>query len=98
VEKAEQPLWAILFGLWIFLLIPWLLIAPLSAMAFDAGNTFDAWVVFLSIVSYPVPVIIASFMRRKKPTLLLLPFLNFFVFLLYVAGATIFGFLHNPTH
>jgi|ERR1700722_166163 hypothetical protein len=93
--EKEDPLSLLLLALWIVLLVPWLLIAMASGTAFDAGNTLNAWVTFLLIVTYPVTVVVAALMRRKKAALLLLPLLNFLLPLLYIAGAMGASLLHN---
>ena len=65
-----------LFFIWLVLLLPWLFLAPLSLMAFDAGPTFKAYVFVWSIWTYPVPVGIAALVRKKVPAIALLPCLN----------------------
>ena len=65
-----------LFILWLILLLPWLFLAPLSLMAFDAGATANAYVFVLSIWTYPVAVGLTAIFRKKAPGLLLLPCLN----------------------
>ena len=64
------------FVLWVVLLVPWLLIAPLSAMAFDAGTTPEAYAFFWSVWTYPITVGISAVCRRWVPWIVLLPLLN----------------------
>jgi hypothetical protein len=61
---------------WVVLLIPWLLVAPLSSMAFDGGYTSEAYAFFWSIWTYPVTVGIAAVARRWMPWIVLLPLMN----------------------
>ena len=65
-----------LFFLWIVLLLPWLVFAPLSGMAFDAGPTFAVYVFVISIWTYPVSVGIVWKFREKAPLIALLPCVN----------------------
>jgi hypothetical protein len=65
-----------LFVFWLILLLPWLIFALLSGMAFDAGNTLRAYIFISSVLTYPVSVIIAGFVGRKQRFLILLPWLN----------------------
>lgn len=68
-----------LFFLWIILLLPWLLLAPISAMAFDAGPSIGAYFFTLPILTYPIPVILAAIFRRKHPRIAFLPLVNLIV-------------------
>jgi hypothetical protein len=61
---------------WIVLLIPWLIIAPLSGMAFDGGDTAGAYAFFWSVLTYPITVGIAAVFRKRVPWMILLPLLN----------------------
>jgi hypothetical protein len=73
-----------LFFLWLILLLPWLFLAPLSLMAFDAGSTFKAHVFVWSIWTYPVAVGIVALTRKKAPMIALLPCIN--IVACFVAG------------
>jgi hypothetical protein len=64
------------FVFWAVLLIPWLLVAPLSGMAFDAGYTAEAYTFVWSVWTYPVTVGITAVFRRWWPWVVLLPLLN----------------------
>ena len=88
VEKPTMPwIYKALFVLWLLLLLPWIVIAPLSAMMFDAPPTIGVYVGFWTILTYPVSVVIAALLRKKAPASVLLPFLNFAVFgILAVTG------------
>jgi hypothetical protein len=85
---AEEINWATLFVLifWLLLLLPWLWFCPLSGMAFDPGPSVEAYVLVISICTYPIPVFIAASYRKKLPAMVLLPLLN-------VAALTATGFL-----
>ncbi len=76
------------FVFWLVLLFPWLLFAPLSGMAFDAGPTAEAYTFFWSVWTYPITVGIAAVFRRWVPWLVLLPLLN-------VAGCGASDLLHK---
>ncbi len=76
------------FVFWLVLLLPWLLIAPLSAMAFDAGSTAEAYTFVWSVWTYPITVGIVAVFRRWVPWLVLLPLLN-------VAACGASGLLHR---
>lgn len=53
-------------------LIPWLLMAGLSVMAFDQGSSPEAWAIVLTVWSYPVfPLLLViaawiAFARRRN--------------------------------
>lgn len=86
VEKPPIPsIYNVLFVLWLLLLLPWIVIAPLSGMMFDAPPTIGVYVLFWTILTYPVPVIIAAVLRKKVPAIVLLPLLNFAVFGVFLA-------------
>ena len=65
-----------LFICWVVLLVPWLLVAPLSAVAFDGGYTAEAYAFVWSVWTYPITVGIAAVFRRWVPWIVLLPLLN----------------------
>jgi hypothetical protein len=50
-----------------------------SGMAFDAGDTIDAYSFVAVAWIYPVLVAVAFFFRRRKPQLIWLPVLPFFI-------------------
>jgi hypothetical protein len=66
----------VLFVGWPVLLLPWLIFAALSAMAFDAGSTVRAYIFVSSVGTYPLAVVIVAIYRRREPVVALLPFLN----------------------
>jgi len=88
VEKHPVPrIYKAIFVFWLLLLMPWIVIAPLSGMMFDAPPTIGVYVGFWTILTYPVAVVIAALLRKKIPAIVLLPFLNFAVFgILAVTG------------
>ena len=79
-----KKLTAALFTVWLILLLPWLFLAPVSLMAFDAGETPKVYVFVLSIWTYPVAIGIAAIVRKWEPAIVLLPGVN--VALCVVAG------------
>jgi hypothetical protein len=66
-----------LFIFWLILLVPWMLVGPLSGMAFDGGATAEAYVFFWSTITYPLSVALAALFRRWYPYAVFLPVLNF---------------------
>ena len=85
LEKAELDLITKLaLGIWLLLLLPWLLLAPLSGMAFDAGSSIKADFFVLSVLTYPISVLIAGLLRKQAPWFLALPLAN-------IAGLLIAG-------
>jgi hypothetical protein len=79
----------IMLAVWFFLLPPWLLIAPLSGMAFEGGFTAEAYVLVWSVWTYPIWVAISFFRRRKNAYLVFLPGLT-------LLGIALSELLHNP--
>ena len=75
---AEEINWATLFVLLLslVLLVPWLMMAPLAAMAFDPGPSPGAYVFVWSAWTYPICVVLVAVFRRKAPLIVLLPCLN----------------------
>ena len=65
-----------MLAFWCILLLPWLLVAPLSGMAFDGGYTAEAYVFVWSVWTFPITVIIAAVFRKWVPWITLLPILN----------------------
>jgi uncharacterized membrane protein len=65
-----------LFVIWLVLLLPWLLFAALSGMAFDTGNTLRAYVFLCSLWTYPASVWAVWKFREARPAIALLPVLN----------------------
>ena len=86
-NSATDLLARALLVIWVFLLIPWVVLAPLSGMAFDGGYTWKAYLFVGSLWTYPIVLAIAIIaLHRGKGTLvLLLPLLN-------VAGTLVAGF------
>ena len=66
----------LLFLLGVFLLLPWLILAPLSGMAFDAGPGFTTYLFVLSVWTYPLAVGIVWKFRERAPLTALVPCLN----------------------
>lgn len=70
--------------MWLISLLPWLLIGPLSALAFDAGSSLDAYVFVISALTYPVAVVLVGVLKQKHPFIALLPLVN--VALFFISG------------
>ena len=65
-----------MFVIWLALLIPWAAIAPLSGMAFDAGNCWRVYLYVWSMLTYPIGLILAWTLRRVAPLMIWLPVIN----------------------
>ncbi len=61
--------------LWVALLLPWVVLAPLFGMAFDAGE-IAGWLLVIPVWSYPFAVIAAFILKRRDPRYAWLPLLN----------------------
>jgi hypothetical protein len=72
----------VLLFIWIILLIPWLVMAPLSGMAFDGGNTIWAWLAVVSIWSYGPLVFLAFKLLDRSRKAVLLPLISIAAFTL----------------
>ena len=81
-STLEQKSAAALFLIWNVLLLPWIVIAPLLGMVFDAPPTFSTYVGVWSIWSYPLSVGIVWIFRKKHPLITLFPCINLVVFLI----------------
>jgi len=66
----------VLLFVWIVLLIPWVVMAPLSGMAFDGGNTIWAWLAVVSIWSYGPLVFLAFKLLERSRKAVLLPLVS----------------------
>jgi hypothetical protein len=71
-----------LFTVWIVLLLPWLFIAPLLGMAFDAPPIFSIYFGVWSVWSYSVSIGIVWMFRNKHPLFALFPRLHLASFLI----------------
>jgi hypothetical protein len=69
-----------LFVVWVILLLPWIIIAPVMAMMFDAPPTLSTYIGAWSIWSYPLSVGVVWLFGRKNPVASLFPCLNFVAF------------------
>jgi hypothetical protein len=77
MEDATAPPFVRKFAnFWLFLLLPWMLIAPMSGLAFDGGRTTEAYIFLWSIWTYPVVLIIALILKRWVPSMMFRPLLN----------------------
>lgn len=75
-ERVKDLLVRILFFIWVVLLVPWIVVAPLSGMAFDGGNTVSAYAFVLSVWTYPVAVFGAFKLLERSRNAVLLPLVN----------------------
>ena len=67
----------VMLVVWFALLLPCLIFAVMSAMAFEDGYTPAAFAVALVPWSYPVLLGMTFYYRRRKPDLVWLPILSF---------------------
>jgi hypothetical protein len=67
---------AALFLVWLVLLLPWLLIAPLSFMAFDGDSQLLAYTYVGLIWTYPLSVGLVWWFRDQSPLIAFFPFVN----------------------
>jgi len=65
-----------LFYGWLIALLPWVVISPLLAMAFDSPPTVGVYIGVWSVWTYPVSVGIVWMFKRRMPWITLLPFVN----------------------
>ena len=72
------------FIVWVALMIPWVVIAPLSGMAFDAGPCWTAYLFVWSVLTYPICLIVAWKLWRVAPFMMWLPLVNLIGF--FVGG------------
>ena len=75
-ERGKNLLVRILFFVWVILLIPWLVMAPLSGMAFDGGYTISAVGFVFSVWTYPIAVFGAFKLLDRSRNAVLLPLIN----------------------
>jgi hypothetical protein len=75
----------LLFIVWLLLLLPWIIVAPLMAMVFDSPPTPSIYIGVGAIWSYPLSVGIVWAFMKKNPVAALFPLINFLVF-----GAALF--------
>ena len=69
-----------LFFVWLALLLPWLVEAPLIAMMYDAPPTLSIYIGTCAIWSYPLSVGVVWMLRKKNPAVALFPCMNVVVF------------------
>ena len=72
-KRVGLTVWMILSQLLaVASLIPWLLMAGLSVMAFDSGVTAEAWAIVIAVWSYPIlPILLViaawiAYARRRN--------------------------------
>ena len=71
----EQESAARLLFVWKILLLPWVVVAPWLAFAFDAPET-KTLVAVWTIWSYPMSVCVAWLLTKKHPLFALFPCIN----------------------
>jgi len=77
-----EPAVKVALVLYFTALVLWAPFALLSGLAFDAGPRFSAYFFVGSVYTYPILLGIAFFYRRRRPGLLWLPTVTFFLVLL----------------
>lgn len=106
-EAAPQPkrtgllIWMIVSQiLAVVSLVPWLVMAGLSVMAFDQGSTPEAWTFVIAVWSYPIlPIILViaawvAYARRRNRTAAVLSGFSFappFLLYIFLWVATLIG-------
>ena len=78
----EEKGTATLFLIWNVLLLPWIVVAPLLAMMFDAPPTFSIYLAVWSVWSYPLSVGVVWIFRKKYPLITVFPCVNLLAFVI----------------
>ena len=65
-----------MFVIWVILLVPWVILAPISLMAFAGGSTVFVYTFLFFFWTYPLAVFIVWKFRDKSPLIVWLPCLN----------------------
>lgn len=73
----------VLLTIWVLLVLPWLLFAPLSFMAFITGTTLPNVLLVLSVWSYGPAVFFAFKLLDRSRSAVLLPLLSIAATLLF---------------
>jgi hypothetical protein len=95
VESDQELFLKWLTRFWFLLLMPWIVIAPLSGMAFDAGHTVEAYVLVGCIWAYPIVLGVSFLLKRRWPFVAaFLPLANL---ALPFALAAILDAVHSPS-
>jgi hypothetical protein len=65
----------VMLGIYFVILVPWIPFFTLmgTGMAFDGGNTLDAYVSVATFWAFPIFVAVGYLFRRRKPGLIWLP-------------------------
>lgn len=65
----------VMLAIYFVILVPWIPFFTLmgTGMAFEGGNTFDAYQSVIIFLAFPVLVSISYLFRRRKPALVWLP-------------------------
>jgi hypothetical protein len=86
-KEDLQQVAAGLFVLWVLLLLPWVILAPLSGVAFDGGPDLAAYACVAGIWTYPISVAAVWRYKNDIPAIALLPLLNIAAWA--IAGASL---------
>jgi hypothetical protein len=81
-QTLEEQSATFLFVIWNILLVPWMALAPLLAMAFDAPPTLSVYLGVWSVWSYPLSVGVVWMFRKKHHLIILFPCVNLLVFVI----------------
>jgi len=65
-----------MLAVWLGLLVPWWLLLPVSAIAFEGSSPLRVYFFAWAMWSYPVSIGLAYLCRSKRPVLVLLPLGN----------------------
>jgi len=88
VTKEDlQQVAAGLFVFWVLLLLPWVILASLSGLAFGGGLDLAAYACVGGIWTYPISVAIVWGYKNDIPAIALLPLLNIATWA--IAGASL---------
>ena len=89
-ERVSEISVRIVLGVWLVLLLPWLLVSLVAVIAFDGGNTIAANFFVLSVWSYGPAVFGAFKLLDRSRKFVLLPFVS-------IAGVFISNSLSIPS-
>lgn len=91
VERAVETLSRGLLFVWVVLLIPWVVFAALSGIAFDTKSTLVAALIVVSIWSYAPAVLVAFTLLERSRKAVLLPLIS-------IAGTVVLNLLDCCPH
>ena len=73
MKVSPQGAGKVLFVIPVILLLPWIIMTPLSLMAFDGGSTVLVYTFLFSFWTYPLAVVMVAIFRKKAPLIVSLP-------------------------